>query len=108
MPVGEHGAGETYNYLPTSAHQPSTYCSTAPSSECNPQYGDSIGRRSFYFTPGRWVTVAQRIKLNEVGKSDGEIELYVDGESRLSVKGIVLRTRGDSVFRGIQAQTFFG
>ncbi|KAG7531042.1 hypothetical protein FFLO_04597 [Filobasidium floriforme] len=102
------GAGETYNYLPTSAHQPESYCQTAPESHCNPDYGDSIGRGSFYFTPGQWVTVAQHIKLNDIGSSNGAIEIFVDGVSKLNVQGIELRTRGDSVFRGIQAQTFFG
>jgi hypothetical protein len=38
----------------------------------------------------------------------GAIEIFVDGVSKLNVQGIELRTRGDSVFRGIQAQTFFG
>lgn len=85
------------------------------------------------------MTVTQRIKLNDVGNSNGQyillyrscsrqtrkrltfsgytctgvnetgaIEIFVDGVSKLNVQGIELRTRGDSVFRGIQAQTFFG
>ena len=31
----------------------------------------SVGRGSFGFDTGRWVTVAQRIKLNDVGQSNG-------------------------------------
>ena len=30
-----------------------------------------VGRGSFGFDTGRWVTVAQRIKLNDVGQSNG-------------------------------------
>lgn len=64
---------------------------------------------SFLFTPNQkkpnlfWVYM-YRCWMDETGA----IEVFVDGVSKLNVQGIELRTRGDSVFRGIQAQTFFG
>lgn len=179
--TGTNGAGETYNYLPTSAHQPESYCQTGPESHCNPDYGDSSEYRSSILPPSSltipgccagtrhpweskmadsmislisgysWKGVvllypwamgdsrpadqAERcwefersvpstpldrfcLRRTRKGKTDlgicigvnetGAIEIFVDGVSKLNVQGIELRTRGDSVFRGIQAQTFFG
>lgn len=106
--AGADGMGELYNYLPLSANQPSSYCSTGPKSVCNPAYGDSIGRGAWYFTPGKWQVVSQRVKLNDVGSSNGELQVWVDGESVLSLTGLELRVNEQSVFRGVQAQTFFG
>jgi hypothetical protein len=39
------GAGEIYNYLPTSGHQSGGYCSTAPKSVCDANFGDSSESR---------------------------------------------------------------
>jgi hypothetical protein len=121
--------GEFYNYLPLSATQPEEYCSCAPKSDCNPKYGDSsaflrftfpafpmlilqstlsVGRGAFTFTAGQWTTVSQRIRLNDVGQSNGELELFVEGVSKISVKGLTLRVKEETKFRGIIGQTFFG
>lgn len=102
------GAGEAYDYLPNSVSQPPSYCTTPPYSTCDAAYGDSIGRGAFYFQAGSWTTIAQRVKLNDVGQSNGEIEIFVNGESKIKVTGITIRTRASTAFQGIQAQTFFG
>ena len=44
-----NGAGELYNYYPTSVTQGDGYCSIAPYSICDPTYGDS----SEFFPPFR-------------------------------------------------------
>jgi hypothetical protein len=53
-----------------------------------------VGRGAFSFRPGTRVTyVAQRVKLNDIGVANGELELWVDGCS--VVKGLTLtRDRG--------------
>ncbi|KAJ2913637.1 hypothetical protein MD484_g6779, partial [Candolleomyces efflorescens] len=102
------GKGEFYTYFPPSASANEKLCKVPPSSECNPTYGASVGRGSFSFATGRWTTVAERVKLNDVGKANGEIELFVDGKSVINVNGLVLRTSNAGKFRGIQMQTFFG
>ncbi|KAF6758179.1 hypothetical protein DFP72DRAFT_845145 [Ephemerocybe angulata] len=102
------GAGELYTYLPPDQSANEKICSVEPFSECNDTYGASIGRGAFTFPRGQWATVAQRVRLNDIGQSNGELELWVNGKSVISVKGLVLRVRNAGRLRGIQFQTFFG
>lgn len=101
------GAGELYNYYPVSQYD--GYCSTPPYSTCNPDYGDSIARGSFTWSTGSWTTVAQRLKLNDIGQANAEQELFVNGESVISLSGLKIvpdDSTGTHIF-GIMAQTFF-
>lgn len=100
--------GEFYTYLPPGESANNRVCNVAPSSHCNPEYGASVGTGAFRFAKGQWTTVSERVKLNDVGKANGEIELFVNGRSVISVNGLVLRTSGAGRLRGIQFQTFFG
>lgn len=106
------GAGEFYTYLPPHDEPQfaanAVQCDVAPYSECNPAFGASVGRGAFYFTPGRWVVVSERVRLNDVGQANGELELFVEGISVIRVAGLILRARGEGKVRGIQMQTFFG
>ena len=43
-----------------------------PKSIKNPDYGFSVGRGAFKLTSGSWVTIVQRIKLNDVGEQNGK------------------------------------
>ncbi|PIL33037.1 hypothetical protein GSI_04486 [Ganoderma sinense ZZ0214-1] len=102
------GAGEIYTYLPPGAPQNKAVCKVPPQSECNDVYGASVGRGSFKFTPGKRTIIGQRIRLNDVGKANGELELFVNGKSIYTVPGLVLRTAASGRIRGIQMQSFFG
>ena len=107
-----NGEGELYTYLP-SYENPGfeanrILCNVAPSSYCNPTYGASVGRGAFDFKSGQWNTVSQRVRLNDVGQSNGELELFFNGQSVINVKGLKFRNNAEGRFRGIQAQTFFG
>jgi hypothetical protein len=102
------GAGEMYTYLPPGLRGNEKVCSVPPFSECNPKFGASVGRGSFHFTSGKWVTVSQRIKLNDSGQNNGELQLFVNGRSVINVKGLTLRNGGAGKMRGIQMQSFFG
>ncbi len=104
----KNGQGEVYTYLPPSFPDNDVQCSVKPFSTCNPTYGASVGRGAFDFHPGQWTTVAQRVRLNDVGHANGEIELFVGGESKIKVSGLVLRDSSAGRIRGIQIQTFFG
>ncbi|KAJ7054073.1 polysaccharide lyase family 14 protein [Mycena amicta] len=96
------GAGEVYTYLPDytvsgfSANK--AVCNVAPFSE----------RGSYKFATGAWTTVSQRVRLNDVGKANGEIQLWVNGKSVINVGGLILRDSSAGRHRGIMAQTFFG
>jgi hypothetical protein len=104
------GKGEIYSYLPTGfdVNTDDHVCDVAPESDCNPTYGASVGRGAFTFPKGQWTTVSQRVKLNDVGETNGEMQLFVNGESVIDVKNIVLRNSDAGRHRGIQMQTFFG
>ena len=102
------GAGEMYTYLPPSYSANQAVCNVAPKSECNSVYGASVGRGSFSFAAGKRTMIGQRVRLNDVGQENGELELFVDGESIFTVSGLVLRNSDAGRFHGIQMQTFFG
>ncbi|RDX47444.1 hypothetical protein OH76DRAFT_1354240 [Lentinus brumalis] len=102
------GAGELYTYLPPDSYENKAVCSIPPESDCNDVFGASVGRGSFTFTPGKRTTIGQRVKLNDAGKANGELELFVDGKSMFTVPGLVLRSADAGRIRGIQMQSFFG
>ncbi|KAJ6606219.1 hypothetical protein DFH09DRAFT_966411 [Mycena vulgaris] len=106
------GMGEIYSYLPDydvdGFEANKVVCDVAPKSECNPTYGASVGRGAFTFPTGEWTTVSQRVKLNDVGQANGEMQLWVNGQSVIDVSGIILRDSDSGRHRGIQFQTFFG
>ncbi|KAM5542808.1 hypothetical protein V8D89_003769 [Ganoderma adspersum] len=102
------GAGELYTYLPPDSPENKAVCTVPPKSDCNDVFGASVGRGAFKFTPGKRNTIGQRIRLNDVGKANGELELFVDGKSVFTVPGLVLRTAASGRIRGIQMQSFFG
>jgi len=102
------GAGEAYNYYPTSVQQGNGYCENKPKSVCDQNFGDSIGRGSFTWASGQWTTVAQHLRLNDVGQSNGEQEIFVNGKSVLHLTGLQIAVKPDTKIYGIMAQTFFG
>jgi len=105
------GAGELYLYLPPyddprfSVNE--NLCSL-PNSVCDDTYGISVNRGSFTFATGGWTTLAERVKLNDAGQANGEIELFVDGKSVINVSGIIIRDADVGRVQGMQIQSFFG
>jgi hypothetical protein len=45
--------------------------------------------------------------LNDVGSSNGEQELFVNGVSTISLTGLQIAVEADTKIYGIMAQTFF-
>jgi hypothetical protein len=103
-----NGAMELYTYLPPTFEANNAVCNIPPYSDCNPTYGASVGRGIVSFVPGEWMTLSQRVRLNDVGKENGEIEVFANGKSLFTARGLVLRDSAAGLIRGIQAQTFFG
>jgi len=66
-----------------------------PQSICDSEYGLSLARGSFFFTPGAWTHVSQTVVLNTPGQQDGG--LY------LEVNGIPVINQNDVFYRGIPA-----
>ena len=104
----EAGAGELYTYLPLNDQNTNTLLAVPPRSLNNPDFGISVGRGAFTFPAGEWVTIAERIKLNDPASFDGEIQIWANGVKVIDVQGVSLRNSADSVIQGMHFQTFFG
>lgn len=102
------GAGELYLYIPPGVNNNDNFCGKAANTKCETSYGESVGRGTWTWTPGKWMTVSERILLNDSGKANGEAQIYINGKSVLNVKGITWRTTSKAVMQGIQMQIFFG
>ncbi|KEP53282.1 polysaccharide lyase family 14 protein [Rhizoctonia solani 123E] len=86
--------GELYLYAPKDKQTPEV-CNTPPRSICEADYGLSIGRGSFRFTPGQWTHVSQTVVLNTPGKQDGYFTLDVNGERIMDLSGLYYRQIAD-------------
>lgn len=85
------GLGQIYAYLPTSV-----------------QYGTSIGAGQFSFVRGVWNKIRQEISLNNPGKSDGRIRVWLNGSKVVDEKNIRFRDILELGIDGIFFDTFFG
>ncbi|TFK19740.1 hypothetical protein FA15DRAFT_723298 [Coprinopsis marcescibilis] len=123
-----NGQGEIYAYFPSydapgfeanaqlcpaNATSTSSTTTTSPTTQkgnfCDDTFGISLGRGNFTFPTGAWTTVAQRVRLNDAGQANGQVELFVDGKSVIKTSGIILRdVSGNGRIRGLQVQSFFG
>jgi hypothetical protein len=101
------GKGEFYTYLPQLPAN-KKLCTVKPQSVCNPTYGASVGRGAFDFKVGVWNQISERVRLNDVGQANGELELFFNGKSVINVSGLILRHTAKGRIFGIQMQTFFG
>ncbi|KAJ2995721.1 hypothetical protein NUW54_g7336 [Trametes sanguinea] len=90
----ENGQGELYLYAPKDK-QTAALCETPPLSVCDADYGLSIGRGAFVFTPGDWTHVRQTVTLNTPGQQDGAFAL--------DVNGVRVIERSDVYYRGAPA-----
>ena len=68
------GSGEIYAYMPEFDKNTEQLLAVPPKSHGNHQYGFSVGRGAFLFPRGRWVTIAERVKLNDPGEENGTNE----------------------------------
>jgi hypothetical protein len=102
------GKGELYTYLPPGLAGNTNVCKVQPQSDCNPTYGASVGRGAFNFKIGEWNQISERVRLNDAGKANGELEVFFNGKSVINVSGLTLRDSSEGRIQGIQMQTFFG
>jgi hypothetical protein len=95
----ENGEAVVYSYLPSSP---------------NGKYGNQVwgldlplGRR---FTWGQWYTIEERIKVNEIGRENGELSVWFDGELVMQLNDITYRTKDNEHGKigGVMFSTFHG
>jgi hypothetical protein len=85
------GAGEVYAYLPTSI-----------------AHGTSLGRGSWHFTPGAWNCLEQAVVLNQPGRADGSVTVWLDGHEVYVARGVRFRDTTSLRIDGLFFSTFFG
>ncbi|CAE6440338.1 unnamed protein product [Rhizoctonia solani] len=103
-----NGEGEIYAYIPNTPSNHEALKNVPPKTHCNADFGWSIARGSFYFKPGEWTTIAERVRLNDVECANGTLQIWANGELVVDVQGLETRVDKDVVFRGAHFQTFFG
>jgi hypothetical protein len=64
------GKGEIYAYLPVNETNTNALLAVPPYSKANPDYGISVGIGAWTFGSGIWTAIAQRVKLNDIGRAD--------------------------------------
>lgn len=104
----QEGKGEMYTYLPKAFAANDAICHVPPTSTCNDEYGASVGRGAFKFEAGKPTSVSMRVRLNDAGQANGELELWADGQSVINVGGLMIRDSDAGRIRGLMMQTFFG
>ncbi|KAI8338018.1 hypothetical protein BC941DRAFT_424365 [Chlamydoabsidia padenii] len=102
----ENGKGEVYAYIPPKL-QIKNICKENKN-VCNSDYGYSLGRGSWTFKTNAWNPVHQVVKLNTVGKQDGQITVFVNGKQVYHQSNLVFRTKSTKKTFGIVFDTFFG
>jgi len=72
------GPGELYTYLPLTAGNEDVLKKIPPKYVGNPEFGLSVGRGAYNWQKavGNWISVAFRIKLNDVGRTNGICPLF--------------------------------
>jgi hypothetical protein len=85
------GQGEVYAYLPSST-----------------EFGTSLGRGSFSFTPGKWHCLEQQVVLNDPGVANGIVRAWLDGALVYENRALVYRTARSLQIEGVFFSTFFG
>lgn len=78
---------ELYTYLPLTPENAKCLKSVPPRSIENNDYGFSVGRGAFHLDAavGQWVAIALRIKLNDVGSTNGCSHFYINAEQELII-----------------------
>jgi Polysaccharide lyase 14 len=72
------------------------------------KWGDNLSLKDFAFTPGTWHQITQHIKVNTADKTDGIIEVWLDGKKVLSRLDIRLRIGDKGLINSLYFSTFHG
>ena len=97
---------EAYVYLPYNIQQDASFYNI-PRLVRNDIKGDSLWRGLFKFNKNEWNTVVIKIRLNNLNKSDGGLEVTINNVTKTFDK-LIWRKSLDYKINFIQFQTFFG
>jgi hypothetical protein len=85
-----HGQGELYIYGPSKQSKeictkfPPCGKTSGPCTVCNTRAGISFGRGTFSFKRGAWQRISVTVVLNDPNRSNGYVEIQVDGRKKAS------------------------
>ena len=71
-------------------------------------WGEDLALEGARFKPGQWHTLVQHIRVNEMNKADGVLEVWVDGKKRLSRSDIEFRGQPQALIDSFYFSTFHG
>ncbi len=65
---------------------------------------------NFSFIPGKWHCIEEFIRINDIGKQNGELSVWIDDQLNLNINDIVYRTVENDAGKigGIYFSTFHG
>jgi len=72
------------------------------------KWGENIKLDGFHFIPGKWYNILQHIKLNTNSKANGSIEVWINGEKKLSRNNLKLRLGDLGLIDSFYFSTFHG
>jgi hypothetical protein len=73
-----------------------------------PRGVDVVSKDSWFEMPrGRWVAIEQEVVLNNPGKKNGVMRLWVDGSLQIERPGIEYRREPEAGFAGVWADTYY-
>ncbi|XP_046380040.2 uncharacterized protein LOC124151565 [Haliotis rufescens] len=99
------GDGEVYGYIQDKTHQIDGFCDHVV---CNSIKGYSMGRGKWRFQRGVWQNIAQSVRLNTPGKTDGSIKVWYNGKLVFTIDQLNIRAKASVDLDGIFFSTFFG
>jgi len=72
------------------------------------KWGEDIKLDGFHFIPGKWYNLIQHIKLNTNSKENGSIDVWINGEKKLSRNDLRLRLGDQGLIDSFYFSTFHG
>ena len=102
IPDGTNGFSTRFSWTGGGMGAVIAYLSTAP------KYGRTITSADFKFIPGNWHVIEQQVNLNEFGKDNGVIRVWLDEKLILEEKNLYFRSVDSLKIEGILFSTFFG
>ena len=94
-------------YLPLNVKHEADFCGKVNHGSCSADCGLGWAQQN-YFQRNKWHKVRQNIKLNNPGKNDGVIQVWVNGEKKAFYSKMNYRTKESVGIEGFTVHPFFG
>lgn len=104
---GANGNGFPYLYLPLDANHEPDFCKLNIGSNCDARCGLAFNQTR-YFEKNKWNTVKEYVKMNTPGRSDGILQVWVNGVKKVDYRKMIWRSKTTVGVKGITVHPFFG